>query len=424
MKILIQSVYVISPGSPHHLSEKDLLIEDGLIKKAEPSSSIKEKDAEIINAKGLCISPGWFDLHANFSEPGSEYKEDIQSGSAAAAQGGFTGVLLMPTTEPSISGRPLIEFILKRSADSPVNLYASGTLSEKHEGKELSEMYDMYQAGANVFTDDKKAVHDSGLMMRALLYTKHFGGKIFSFGEEKYFSRNASVNEGVAAVTLGMKGIPAVAEEIMVSRDLMLAEYADSPIHISTISSAGSVDLIRKAKAKNIKVTCDVAAINLYCDETSLGDFDSNYKVKPPLRSSADRNALIDGLIDGTIDCICSDHIPQDVENKKKEFELAAFGASGLETAFGVARSATKNTLSLPELISKFTVHPRLCAGLKAQLIDANHTAELTLFNPDESWIVSEKNIKSKSRNNPFIGKSLIGRPVAIINKNTLVYCD
>ncbi len=218
----------------------------------------------------------------------------------------------------------------------------------------------------------------------------------------------------------GMKGIPAIAEEVMINRDLYLAAYTESGIHFSTISTAGSVDLIRKAKASGMKITADVSALHLSLDDSALLSFDSVFKVKPPLRSASDIRALKAGLKDGTIDCITSDHCPEDVENKKKEFELAAFGATGLETAFAVARTATKDMLSIGELISKFTNHARSCVGLKTELIEEGHEANLTVFDPDQKWTVSPAHIFSRSSNNPFMSKELIGKPIAVINKGKL----
>jgi dihydroorotase len=422
MKILLQNVKVISPGSKHHLKEKDILIEDGNIIKIADANSIESKNSEVITGNGLNVSCGWFDLHVNFAEPGLEYKEDIESGCRAAAQGGFTGVLVMPSTEPPVSVRSVIEFITQRSRNSIVDVHVAGSLSEQRKGKELSEMFDMYQAGTKVFTDDKLAVQDGGLMLKALQYVRNFGGKIFAFPEDAHITGKGFVHEGPAATTLGLKGSPAIAEEIMINRDLSLATYADSPIHFSTVSTKGSVDLIRKAKAAGLKVTADVSATHLLLNDESLNGFDSVYKVKPPLRGEEDRQALIDGLVDGTIDCICSDHMPQDVENKRKEFELAAFGAGGIETAFAAARTATKDKLSVPELISKFTVHSRVCAGIKTTIIEENQPANLTVFDPDISWTVEEKFLKSKSKNNPFINRELTGKPVCVINKGQIHY--
>jgi dihydroorotase len=424
MKIVLQNINVISPGSVHHLKERDIVIDgEKIISVNEPGLKLGD-EYKIISGKKFYVSPGWFDLHVNFSEPGNEYKEDIESGCRAAVQGGFTGVLVMPTTDPPVSNRPSVEYILSRAKKFPVNLYVAGTISDQLKGKELSEMFDMYQAGTRVFTDDKTAVQDAGLMTRALLYAQNFGGKIFSFPEDQYLSGKGLVHEGTSSTSLGIKGIPGVAEEIMISRDLLLAEYTKSQIHFSSVSSKNGVELIRQAKAKGMKITSDVSATHLFLDDSFLSDFDSVYKLKPPLRTTEDKNALINGLVDGTIDCICSDHSPQDTENKKKEFELASYGAAGIETAFAVARTATKDKLSLPELISKFTIHPRICAGLKPGVIDKDHIADLTIFDADAKWIVDEKNIKSKSNNNPFMGRELTGKPIAVINKGELIYCS
>ena len=424
MRILLQNVSIISPGSVHHLKEKDILVEGDKIKNINNPGTLTSNNADTtITGKGIFVSPGWFDLHVNFCDPGEEYKEDIESGCLAAMQGGFTGVLLMPSTTPPITGKSSVEYVQQRSGKYLVDVQVAGTISGNREGKDLSEMYDMYCAGVRVFTDDKQPIDDPGLMTRALLYSQIFGGKIFSFPEDKIIAGKGQLHEGVISTRLGLKGIPSVAEEIIISRDLSLADYTNSPIHFSTISTRTGVELIRKAKAKGMKVTADVSAIHLLLDESSLNEFDSLYKLKPPLRSAEDREALIDGLVDGTIDSICSDHKPESIENKQKEFDLAAFGAIGLETAFAVARTATLNKLSLPELISKFTSHPRFCSGLKTGLIEENHKADMTVFNPEKKWIVNRNHIFSKSKNNPFLNLELTGKPIAVINNGQLQHC-
>ena len=420
MKILLKEVTVISPGSKHHMKKCDLLVDNGLIAKIAESGGITSGADQVISGKNYFVSSGWFDVHVNFREPGMEYKEDLTSGSEAAARGGFTGVLLMPSTEPALSSRPAIEFIRKKTEGQLVDVIPAGSLSVNREGKDLSEMFDMAQAGTKVFTDDKRSVQDSGLMTRALQYAGNFGGKIFSYPEDKSISGKAQIHESSNSVLLGLKGIPAIAEEVMVNRDLYLAAYTDSPIHFSTISTAGSVDLIRKAKARGMKITSDVSSVHLMFDDSVLQEFDSVYKVKPPLRSASDVESLKAGLKDGTIDCITSDHSPEDTENKKKEFEHAAYGCSNLETAFAAARTATKDVLSVPELIAKFTTQARACAGLKNELIEEGREANLTVFDPDAEWVVEEKSLRSKSKNNPFIGKKLSGRAIAVLNHDKL----
>lgn len=420
MKLLLKNIHIISPGSKHHLTRKDIFISDGKLEKI--GSGLNVSDSEVIDGSELSVSYGWFDLHANFREPGHEYKEDLESGSLAAANGGFTGVLLMPSTDPPISDRSRAEYIFQRSRSLPVEVYPAGSLTANREGKDISEMYDMYKAGVHVFTDDKKPISDNGLLIRALQYATHFGGKVFSFCHDRSAAAGGIINEGVASASLGLKGIPSLAEEVMIAAQLFIAQYTKAPLHFSTISSAGSVQLIREAKAKGIKVTADVAALHLYFTEDDLHTFDTNLKVMPPLRSRGDRDALIEGLIDGTIDAISSDHQPEDVENKKKEFALAAFGAAGIETAFAVARTAIGNRLSMPELISKFSMHPRCIAGLKAGTIDEGHEADLTLFHPDKPWKVEAADLCSKSVNNPFIGHTLKGKVEAVFVKGRFIH--
>ncbi len=417
MKILLKNIFIISPGSHHHLTKKDVLIYDHTIVKINSPNSITDEADEIIDGSALHVSTGWFDLHVNFREPGHECKEDLKSGSLAALKGGFTGVLMMPSTEPPLSDRTKVEYILQRSKTLPIDIVPAGTVSAGHLGKDVSEMYDMFQAGVHVFTDDKKPIDDSGLLIRALQYSNHFGGRIFTYCQDKSIAAHGIINESVQSASLGLKGIPSVAEEVMIATHLFLAEYTGAPLHFSTITTSGSVRLIREAKSKGLKVTADVAAIYLMLSDEELSEFDTNLKLLPPLRSKSDQQALIQGLADGTIDCICSDHQPEDIENKKKEFALAADGASGIETAFAVARTVLHDKMSIPELISKFTSRPRCIAGLKVGLIEEGHEANLTVFDSEKKWIVQSSDILSKSKNNPFIGKELIGKPLIVINK-------
>ena len=421
MKIILKNVNILSPGSKHHMKVKDVFINNGMVEKIAEANTISDKDAEVIEGKENYISAGWFDLHVNFRDPGHEYKEGLVNGCKAASNGGFTGVLLMPSTEPAIASKAAIEYVIQRTKNEIVDVIPAGALSVNRDGKDMSEMYDMSLAGTKVFTDDKRPVSDSGLLIRALQYSHNFKGKIFSYAEDKHISGKGQMNEGVVSTQLGLKGSPALAEEVNINRDLFIAEYCNCPIHFSTISSAGSVALIRAAKAKGIKVTCDVAVINLYFNETALVGFDTNYKVKPPIRTEYDRLALIDGLVDGTIDCLTSDHCPDDVENKLKEFELANYGISSIDTAFATARTATKDKLNIAELISKFTNHPRCCAGQKTILIEEGNQANITVFDPNKKWIVSAGDVRSASKNSPFIGQELIGKPVCVINKGQIV---
>ncbi len=423
MNILIKQVNILDSSSPHHGKVKDVLIENGIIKRIAEANSISDKADKIFDGKGKHVSIGWFDLHVRFGEPGFEYKEDLLSGCKAAAAGGFTGVLCMSSTQPPVQSKSEIEFITNKTKNELTDVFVSGVLSVNRAGKDLSEMYDMSQAGARAFTDDKRSVQDSGLLLRALLYGKNFNGLVMSYPNDENIAGHGQMNEGAASTQLGLKGIPALAENTMINRDLFLAEYAESKIHFSTVSSAKSIELIREAKKKGMKVTCDVAAHQLLLDDSLLNDFDTNYKVKPPLRTKEDIEALKKALADGTIDGICSDHTPEDVENKKKEFDLAAYGIIGLETAFAVANTAIQKTISLDTLIEKFTINPRKILSLPVPVIKEGEQANLTLFDSEVEWKVEERHIKSKSKNTPFIGSTLKGRPVAVFNKGLWIEC-
>ncbi len=419
MTILLRSAKVTDPNSPFNSKTVDILIESGMIR------SIRTKitppaGAIVIEEKNLHVSPGWFDMQVNFRDPGFEYKEDLLSGCKAAAAGGFTSVAVMPSTHPPVHTKAEVEYIRKKTAQEAVTVYPVGTVSHRLEGKELSEMYDMHTAGAVAFSDDKHSISDAGLLLRALLYAKNFGGLVMTHCDEKSISMDGKMNEGPVSTSLGLKAMPALAEEVMLARNVFLAEYCNAPIHISSVSTKGSVELVREAKRKGVKITCSVNAHHLALGDSSLDDFDTNFKVNPPLRTKADTAALVRGLEDGTIDCIASDHSPEDVENKMIEFDHAAFGMTGLETAFALA-NMHKGKLSLQKLIEKIAVNPRKVLKLPVPKIKEREPASLTLFDPGRSWTLSEKDILSRSKNTPFIGKRLLGKALGIINKGTLV---
>ncbi|MEO8087194.1 MAG: dihydroorotase [Bacteroidota bacterium] len=414
MKLIIRQATIIDQESAFNKKTCDVLVSDGIIKKI--AGKITEACDQEIDGKNCFLSPGFFDLHVNFREPGFEYKEDLQSGCKAAMAGGFTGVLQMPSTFPVMQNRSGIELIRNKTKEGLVDVEVSGALSVDLEGSDMTEMFDMHQSGAVCFTDDKKSVEDAGMMVRALLYAKNFNGLIMSFANDKSLSGKGQMNEGIISTQLGLKGMPALAEELMIARDLMLCEYAESKIHFSTVSTKGAVELIRNAKAKGLKVTCDVAAHHLLLNDSNLEEFDTRFKIKPPLRTDADIAALKNGLKDGTIDAICSDHSPEDIENKQKEFDHAAFGAEGLETAFAAAYTALKDILTTEQLVEKLSTSPRKILGLSAMKISEGEKANFTLFTLAEEWTVSVSDIHSKSKNNPFIGRKLQGKIKAALN--------
>ncbi|MES3017874.1 MAG: dihydroorotase [Bacteroidota bacterium] len=411
--LLIQSATIIDPKSKLNGKVTDILIVDGKISEIGTNIKSSVRDLLTVNAKGQYLSAGFFDLNANFGDPGLETKEDLITGAATASAGGYTGVALMPNTLPPIHSKAEVAYLVNRAKDNLVDIYPLGCISHNCEGKELAEMFDMQQTGAIAFTDGKKPVSNAGLMSRALLYTKSFNGLIFSFAEDQDIAGKAKMNEGVMSTYLGMKGNPSLAEELMISRDLYLAEYNDARIHFSTISTAHSVDLIRKAKKAGVKVTCDVAAHALVLTEDRLEGFDSNYKVKPPLRTKTDQKALIAGLKDGTIDTIVSQHTPHEIEFKDVEFEIASYGIIGLQTALPLALKAG---LSPEQIVEKMSVNPRKILGLPIPALEEGISANFILFDPSEEWAYDEKSNYSRSKNSPFIGESLKGKIKLVYN--------
>jgi len=412
MNLLIKSATITDPNSPHYQHVADILIENGIITKI--AADIKT-DAQVFDASGKYVSPGFFDLNCNIGELGLESKEDLQTGTKAAAAGGFTGLALMPNTHPPVHSKSEVEFILNKAKGNLVDIYPLGTISHKCEGKDLAEMFDMHQSGAKAFTDGKHPVQDAGLMERALLYAQGFEGLVFSYPEDKAIAGKAKVHEGEISTLLGMKGIPALAEELMIARDLYLAEYTGSKIHFSTVSTRQSVDLIRQAKQKGLKVTCDVAAHHLVLTHDALLGFDSQYKVKPPLRTPDDVNALIGGLNDGTIDAIVSQHTPHEVEFKDVEFEVAEFGIIGLQTALSLVLKAG---LTVETVVKKMAIAPRNILDVEVPVITEGKKANLVIFDVNEQWTFTKQNNLSKSYNSPFINEQLTGKVLLTCNNN------
>ena len=415
MTVLIKQVRLISPSSPFNGQTKDILITDGII--SSISDTISEKADQVIKEKGLCTSAGWMDIFADFADPGHEYKENIGSGARAAATGGFTDIMLIPNSDPVVHNKSQVEYIIQKAKDVAVNIYPIGAVTKNAEGKELSEMYDMRQSGALAFGDGINPIQNSGLLVKALQYVKSFDGTIIQVPDDRSIGASGLMNEGIISTQLGLPGKPAMAEELMVARDIKLARYADSKLHFTGISSAKSLEYINRAKAGGIKVTCSVAPYQLYfCDE-DLQDYDTNLKLMPPLRRREDMMALRKAVNEGNIDCIASHHLPQDWDSKTCEFEYAKPGMIGMETMFAVL-----NTLGCPvdTFVEMQSVNARKIFGLPVPEIKEGETAVLSLFNPDVEFIYEEKNIQSGSKNSPFIGKTLKGKVKGIINKHKI----
>ncbi|MBL7883486.1 MAG: dihydroorotase [Bacteroidia bacterium] len=418
MNILIKQATVIDSKSPYNGKKVDILIENGIITSIKSKLS-NTKNVKEVEFKNLHLSPGWFEMQANFCDPGFEHKEDLKTGINAAINGGFTEVAVVPSTNPPIHTKAQVQYILNNTKDAIVKVHPVGTVSANLEGKELSEMYDMKLAGAIAFYDDKKSVANAGLLMRALLYSKNFNSLILTHCDDKSVSVDGQMNEGITSTKLGLKGIPALAEELMVARNVFLSEYCDAPIHLMNISTQKSVDLIKQAKAKKIKVTASVNSYNLVLEDSLLNDFDSNYKLNPPLRTKTDIDALRKGIADGVIDAITSDHRPQDIESKDIEFDMASNGMISLETSFAMLNTKLKN-LSLEQVVNAMTHQPRAILGVSAVVIKEGELANITLFDPSMDWEYDAKKVVSKSKNSPFIGQKFKGKALGVINNNKI----
>lgn len=415
MQLHIRKARVIDPQSKYHDKVVDLLIEDGII--TAIGSSVKPNaGAEKIEAKGLCISPGWVDVFADYREPGYEHKETITSGLAAAAAGGFTDVLLAPNTQPVLSTKSIIQYVFGKAVGNIVGLHPIGAVSQNTEGKDLAEMLDMRAHGAVAFSDGWKPVQQASLMLKALEYVKAFHGTIIGLPVDASLSSGGLMNEGIVSTGLGMAGIPELAETIMLHRDIELLRYTDSKLHVTGISTAASVDMVRKAKAEGLAVTCSVTPYHLALTDDALTSYDSLYKVTPPLRTEDDRQALIIGIQDGTIDCIASHHRPQEWDAKTKEFEYAADGMAIQQSAFNILWDALSEYISVERLVEVMSVIPRDIFGLPVQEIQKGSAATLTLFTTTGTHTLTKTNIKSLSHNDPFIGKELTGKVIGIVN--------
>jgi dihydroorotase len=412
MEILLRQVKIIDPSSPFHQQTKDILIENGVIKDV---GQIDNSNAEQISIQGLHVSTGWLDVFSNFCDPGFEFKETLETGANASAAGGYTDVMILPNTNPVIHNKAGVEYIVQRSKDFAVRIHPIAAITKNTEGKELAEMYDMHQNGAAAFSDGTCPIQSSGLLVKALQYLKAIDKVVIQLPDDKSISPSGLINEGIISTQLGLPGKPAISEEVIIARDIELVRYANSKIHFTGISTAKSVELIKQAKKEGLSVTCSVTPYHLCFTDEDLVQYDTNLKVNPPLRSKEDQQALKQALLDGTIDCTATHHLPQDVDHKIVEFEYAHFGMIGLETSFAVIRTYFPE-LGLEKMIDLLSTKPRSIFDLQRSSINKNSEACLTLFLPDEKWTVSD--LHSKSKNSPFIGKVLTGKPVGIINKD------
>lgn len=412
MNLIIKNARIVEKNNPFHNQVVDIQIHNGTIEKIgtnlQPSSDYKE-----IKFDNLLVSSGWFDTSVSLGEPGFEDRETITNGLQVAAKSGFTGLALQPNTSPILDNQSQIHFVKQKANGSVVDLHPIGALTKNSDGIELAELLDMKNAGAVAFGDYNKSLDNANLLKVALQYAKDFNGKVFAFSMDNSIKGKGIVNEGINSTQLGLKGIPSLAEELIIARNLFILEYTGGKLHIPTISSAKSVDLIREAKRKGLDITCSATVHHLVLTDDVLKSFDANYRVMPPIRTEIDRKALIDGVLDGTIDCITSDHNPIDIEHKKLEFDLAKNGTIGLETAFG----ALQTVLPTEIIIEKLTSGRQLFTNEISE-IKENNIANLTLFTTSEDWIFEENNILSKSKNSAFIGSKMKGKVLGIVNNN------
>lgn len=409
--LLLRQVTVMDSHSPYNGQTVDVLIEAGIIKDIAANLEVSEENVSTfqpLNASTF-LSAGFVDLFADYREPGYEQKETIATGLAAAAKGGFTDVLLLPNTQPVRDGRSGVQYALQQSRGNAARLHPLGAISQGIEGKALAEMMDMRAHGAVAFTDGWKPVQSSGLMLKALEYVKAFNGIVIQMPMDNALAAGGLMHEGSYSTRLGMPGIPTVAESLMVQRDIELTRYADSRLHITGISSAESVALIRAAKKEGLDVTCSVTPYHLLLTEEALQTYDSAYKVTPPLRTEADRQSLIAALGDGTIDCITSHHRPQDWDAKAREFEYAGQGMAVQEIAFSLVMQAVGSVVSVERVIDALTAAPRRIFGLPQANIVKGASGSFTLFSPDAVSSFSAESSPSLARNNPFDGMSLKG---------------
>lgn len=414
-QVILKQAKIIDPSSPFHHQTMDLKIENGTITQIDKEITTTS-GFEVVNVPNLHVSKGWMDSSVSFGEPGYEDRETIENGLQVAAKSGFTAVALQPNSNPTIDNQSQVRFVLDRAKHQATTLYPIGALTKGSEGTDLAELFDMKNAGAIAFGDYKKALQNANLQKIALQYVQDFDGILIAFCQDSTLKGSGIANEGAMSTKLGLKGIPALAEELHVARNLFLLEYTGGKMHIPTISTQGSIQLIKEAKAKGIQVTCSVAVHNLVFNDEMLMGFDSRYKVLPPLREEATRKALIAAVSDGTIDCITSDHNPLDIELKKLEFDLAKDGTIGLESAFG----ALLTVLPLEVIINKLTAS-KLIFNIENASIAIGNKADISLFTTTDNWIFEKENILSKSKNSAFLGQKMQGKAVGIYNNGQLI---
>lgn len=415
MNLIVKNATIIDKNSPFNNKAVDIVIENGIIKKIAQDIP-NDDNFKVIELDNLHVSQGWFDSSVSFGEPGYEDRETLLNGLNTAAKSGFTNVALQPNGHPIADTQADIHFLINKSAHHAVKLHPIGALTKGSEGNDIAELFDMKNAGAVAFGDYNKAIPNANILKIALQYVQDFDGLVIAYAQDDKIKGKGVVHEGEVSTRLGLKGIPALAEELQIARNLFLLEYTGGKMHIPTVSTAKSVQLIREAKAKGLNVTCSVAVHHLVLTDETLTDFDTRYKVVPPLRPESERKALIEGVLDGTIDLITSDHNPIDIENKKMEFDLAKEGTIGLETAFGALMTVLPTEVIIEKLTSGHEIF-----SIDKHSIKEGEKACITLFTSDGKKEFTKKDILSKSKNSAFLGKELMGNVYGIYSNGQLV---
>lgn len=423
MKIVIKNVNVINPDQKLVEKNIDIFIEDGIIQKIGKINSDEIKEARVLELEGKYVVPGFFDMHVHLREPGREDEETVLSGCNCAANGGFTGIACMPNTEPAIDSAEVVTLIKKQAANHLVDVYPVGAATVGRKGEVLSPMAELKDAGVKAFSDDGTAIKTASILKRAMEYAKMFDIPIIEHCEDESLAGGA-MNESINSTILGLTPIPSVAEDLIVMRDILLAEYTGGRVHIAHISSKRSVEMVRKAKKKGINVTAEVAPHHFTLTDDAVKTYDTNAKMNPPLRTKADVDAIIEGLKDDTIDCIASDHAPHSIEEKEREFEYAPNGIIGLETEIGLSFTELyhKKILNLEQLIEKLSINPRKILNIPIPKFDKGEIANFTILDLDIVWTVDKSKFLSKSNNTPFNKKLLTGKSVGVINKRKMFF--
>jgi len=422
MRLFLKNIEVINAKSPFNGQKVDMLIKDGLVSEINPQKVGKVD--QTIEAEGFKMSTSWIDMRVFSGEPGEEYREDLDSIAEVLKNGGFGHALLMPNTNPVIQQKADIKAILAKNKDQIVDLLPAAAISKDCLGEDINEMLDLHHAGASAFTDGSESLWNSDLMVKTLLYLQKFNGALINFPQDRNLALFGQMNEGPVSTGLGMKGIPNVAEEVMIQRDLELLRYAGGKIHFSCISTEKSVSLIKLAKKEGLAVTCDVNIHHLILDDSALSNFDTNFKVLPPLRSKQDKKALIKGINEGIIDVIVSGHQPYDEDHKKMEFDLAAFGIMGAQIMYPLYYKYLSSAINLNTFINCITINPERILDIPERVIEVNASVDFTIFSEDASWTFDANTNQSKSKNSPFIGEAFKADAVGLLKHSSVFFKD